>query len=199
PANGPTTKWLFEMASSLNCVVAGSLIIEESGKYYNRLVWMFPDGKYVKYDKRHLFGMSKESEYFEPGNERILVDIKGWKICPMICYDLRFPVWSKNQNAAYDILVYTASWPDKRSAHWRALIPARAIENQAYVVGVNRVGHDGNDIYYSGGSMCISPMGDVVYYKPEDEDLYTFTIHPAELLKARENFPFLKDADHFSM
>jgi predicted amidohydrolase len=143
--------------------------------------------------------MSKEGEYFEPGNERILVDIKGWKICPMICYDLRFPVWSKNQNAAYDILVYTASWPDKRSAHWRALIPARAIENQAYVVGVNRVGHDGNDIYYSGGSMCISPLGDVVYYKPEDEDLYTFTLNPNDLLEAREKFPFLKDSDSFSI
>ncbi len=196
PANGPTTRWLFEMASSLNCVVAGSLIIEEGGKYYNRFVWMFPDGKY---DKRHLFGLSKESEYFEPGNERILVDIKGWKICPMICYDLRFPVWSKNQNGAYDILVYTASWPDKRSAHWRALIPARAIENQAYVVGVNRVGHDGNDIYYSGGSMCISPLGDVVYYKPEDEDLYTFTLNPNDLLEAREKFPFLKDSDSFTI
>jgi len=199
PANGPTTRWLFEMASSLNCVVAGSLIIAEDGKYYNRFLWMFPDGKYVKYDKRHLFGMSKESEYFEPGNERILVDIKGWKICPMICYDLRFPVWSKNQNAAYDILVYTASWPDKRSAHWRALIPARAIENQSYVVGVNRVGHDGNDIYYSGGSMCISPLGDVVYYKPEDEDLYTFTLNPNDLLEAREKFPFLRDSDSFTI
>ncbi|HLS96076.1 putative amidohydrolase [Sphingobacterium allocomposti] len=197
--NGRTMHWMYEHAKAYGCVVAGSLIIEEDGHYYNRFVWMSPDGSFVHYDKRHLFGMANEDKVFTPGKSRIVLELKGWKVCPMICYDLRFPVWSRNLGGAYDLLVYTASWPDKRSAHWRALIPARAIENQAYVIGVNRVGYDGNEIYYSGGSMCISPMGDVVYYKPEDEDLYTFTIHPAELLKARENFPFLKDADHFSM
>jgi len=143
--------------------------------------------------------MAKEDAYFQAGNSRVLVELKGWKICPMICYDLRFPVWSRNQGAAYDLLFYIASWPDKRSAHWRALIPARAIENQAFVIGVNRVGHDGNEIYYSGGSMCISPNGDVVYYKPEDEDLYTFTIFPKDLENARQQFPFLTDADNFNI
>lgn len=195
--DGPTMHWLYEMSKKFDCVVAGSLIIQEEGKYYNRFVWMSPNGSFVKYDKRHLFGMAGEDQYFEPGNQRVILQLKGWKICPMICYDLRFPVWSRNQNEAYDLLVYIASWPDKRSGHWRSLIPARAIENQAFVIGVNRVGYDGNEIYYSGGSMCISPMGDVVYYKPEDEDLYTFTLNPKDLITARTEFPFLKDGDDF--
>lgn len=197
--DGVTMHWMFETAKKFDCVVAGTLIIEEEGKYYNRFVWMSPDGSFVHYDKRHLFGMAKEDTVFAPGNSRVMLRLKGWKVCPMICYDLRFPVWSRNQEDGYDLLVYTASWPDKRSAHWRALIPARAIENQAFVIGVNRVGHDGNEVYYSGGSMCISPLGDVVYYKPEDEDLYTFTLQPKDLEKAREDFPFLKDGDKFSL
>lgn len=199
--DGKTMRWLFHTSKTFNCVVAGSLAIEEDGSYYNRFVWMSPDGSYVYYDKRHLFdlGSTSESESFTAGSERIILNVKGWKICPMICYDLRFPVWSRNQEEGYDLLVYTANWPDKRSAHWRALIPARAIENLSYVIGVNRVGHDGNEIYYSGGSMCISPVGDVVYYKPEDEDLYTFTLNPKDLIQAREGFPFLKDADKYSI
>lgn len=196
---GQTMHWLFEHAKSYACVIAGSLIIEENGHYYNRFVWMYPDGSFVHYDKRHLFGMGNEDQVFTPGSSRVVLQLKGWRICPMVCYDLRFPVWSRNVGDAYDLLVYTASWPDKRSAHWRTLIPARAIENQAYVVGVNRVGHDGNEVYYSGGSMCISPGGDVVYYKPEDEDLYTFTLNPADLQKFRADYPFLKDADIFSL
>ena len=197
--DGNTMRWMFNTARTYECVVAGSLIIEEEGRYYNRFVWMSPDGSFVHYDKRHLFALAKEDEIFTPGTDRMMLMLKGWKICPMICYDLRFPVWSRNQQEGYDLLVYTASWPDKRSSHWRALIPARAIENQAYVIGVNRVGYDGNEVYYSGGSMCISPLGDVVYYKPEDEDLYTFTLNPAELKRARDQFPFLKDSDKFSL
>lgn len=197
--SGPTMHWMFETSKRFECVVAGSLIIAEEGKYYNRFVWMSPDGTYVHYDKRHLFSMAGENEKFTPGSSRIVFNLKGWKICPMVCYDLRFPVWSRNEGNAYDILVYTACWPDKRSAHWRALIPARAIENQAFVVGVNRVGHDGNEIYYSGGSMCISPLGDVVYYKPEDEDLFTFTLYPNDLHEARANLPFLQDQDKFKI
>ena len=197
--DGNTMKWMYQTSRTFNCVVAGTLIVEENGNYYNRFVWMSPDGSYVHYDKRHLFGLANEDSVFTPGNSRIMLKLKGWKICPMICYDLRFPVWSRNQTEGYDLLVYTASWPDKRSAHWRTLIPARAIENQAFVIGVNRVGHDGNEVYYSGGSMCISPLGDVVYYKPEDEDLYTFTLNPADLANARQQFPFLKDADRYSI
>jgi omega-amidase len=197
--DGQTMHWMLEMAQTLECVIAGSLIIEEEGKYYNRFIWMNPDGTFVKYDKRHLFGMAKEDHYFSPGDKRIIVELKGWKVCPMICYDLRFPVWSRNLQGAYDILLYVASWPDKRSAHWRSLIPARAIENQAFVIGVNRVGHDGNDLYYSGGSMCISPIGDVIYYKPEYEDLYTFTIYRKDLEETRAQLPFLKDSDDFHL
>lgn len=199
--DGNTMRWMYNTSKSFNCVVAGSLAIVEDGKYYNRFVWMSPDGSYVHYDKRHLFdlGSNKESDNFTAGNKRIMLQLKGWKICPMICYDLRFPVWSRNQEDGYDLLVYTASWPDKRSAHWRALIPARAIENLSYVIGVNRVGHDGNETYYSGGSMCISPTGDVVYYKPEDEDLYTFTLYPKDLQQARESFPFLAHADKYKI
>ncbi|QBQ42307.1 amidohydrolase [Sphingobacterium psychroaquaticum] len=197
--NGPTMHWMYEHAKAYGCVIAGTLTIKENDKYYNRFVWMYPDGNYVHYDKRHLFGMVNEDEVFTAGTSRVVVELKGWRICPMVCYDLRFPVWSRNLGGAYDLLVYTASWPDKRSAHWRTLIPARAIENQAYVIGVNRVGYDGNEVYYSGGSMCISPVGDVVYYKPEDEDLYTFTLNPTELIKSREQFPFLKDADSFTL
>ena len=202
--DGMTMRWLYETAKKFDCVVAGTLIVKQEGNYYNRFVWMSADGSYVHYDKRHLFGLAKEgepreSDIFKSGNSRIMLQLKGWKICPMICYDLRFPVWSRNVENGYDLLVYTASWPDKRSAHWRALIPARAIENQAYVIGVNRVGHDGNEVYYSGGSMCISPLGDVIYYKPEDEDLYTFTLNPQDLQKSREQFPFLQDGDKFNI
>lgn len=199
--DGQTLRWMYNTSKSFDCVIAGSLIIEEEGKYYNRFVWMSPDGSYVHYDKRHLFGLGKtrETEIFTEGSSRIMLKLKGWRICPMICYDLRFPVWSRNQEEGYDLLVYTASWPDKRSLHWRTLIPARAIENLSYVIGVNRVGHDGNEVYYSGGSMCITPVGDVVYYKPEDEDLYTFTLNPDVLKSARAAFPFLKDADSYTI
>lgn len=197
--DGPTMHWLYETAQKYDCVVAGTLIIKENDQYFNRFIWMSSDGNYVSYDKRHLFSLVGEDEVFTEGQTRIITEIKGWKICPMVCYDLRFPVWTRNVDFSYDILVYTASWPDKRSAHWRTLIPARAVENLSYVIGVNRVGYDGDEVYYSGGSMCISPVGGVVYYKPEDEDLYTFTLYPQDLKKAREEFPFAKDADPFKL
>ncbi|SEM91849.1 Predicted amidohydrolase [bacterium A37T11] len=198
-SNGVTMHWMFEQAKRFDCVVTGSLIIEDEGNYYNRLIWMRPDGSYTKYDKRHLFSMAGEDTHFKAGTSRVVVELKGWKICPMICYDLRFPVWTRNLNGIYDILLFVASWPDKRSSHWRTLIPARAIENQSFVIAVNRVGYDGDEVYYSGGSMCISPGGDVVYYKPEDEDLYTFTIYPKDLTETREALPFLADADSYTL
>lgn len=196
---GETMLWMYGIAQTYQCVVAGSLIIEEEGHYYNRFIWMSPDGSYVTYDKRHLFSLANEDDVFTKGQKRVIVELKGWRVCPMICYDLRFPVWSRNLDNAYDILLYVANWPDKRSLHWRNLIPARAIENQAFVIGVNRVGHDGNEQYYPGGSMCISPNGAVVYYKPEYEDLYTFTIFPKDLTDVREQYPFNKDSDNFTL
>lgn len=197
--NGKTMQWMAGIAEKYECVVAGSLIIKENNNYYNRLIWMLPDGKSSHYDKRHLFGLGDEDKNYSPGTEKVIVELKGWKIRLAICYDLRFPVWLRNQQEEYDILLLIASWPDKRSAHWKALIPARAIENQSYVIAANRIGHDGKEVYYSGHSMCIDPMGKTVYYKPEDEDLYTFSIGYEELAKTRQNFPFLKDADHFKI
>lgn len=196
---GKTMEWMNQIARKYDCVVTGSLIISENGHYYNRLIWMLPDGGYSHYDKRHLFGFGQEDQHYTPGQEKVVVELKGWKIRLAICYDLRFPVWLRNQNKEYDILLLVASWPDKRSSHWNALIPARAIENQSFVIGANRVGHDGNEVYHSGHSQCIDPMGKTVYYKPEDEDLYTFSIHYDELVKTRRSFPFLKDADNFKI
>ena len=197
--NGTTMKWMLQQAKRFECVVTGSLIIKEDSKYYNRLIWMRPDGSYEKYDKRHLFAMGKEDDYYTPGKDKLIVELNGWKICPNICYDLRFPVWLRNTEPEYDLLLIVANWPERRSLHWRTLIPARAVENLAYVIGVNRVGHDGNEIYHSGDSMCIDPNGKTVYYKPNDEDLYTFSISKDEVVKARRFFPFLKDADKFEL
>jgi len=197
--NGKTMEWMADVARTYDCVVTGSLMIKEDGKYYNRLIWMTPENECTHYDKRHLFSMGNEDEHYTAGNEKVTVELKGWKIRLAICYDLRFPVWIRNQDPAYDLLLIVASWPDQRMAHWRALIPARAIENQSYVVAVNRVGHDGNQVYHSGHSMCIDPFGNTVYYKPEDEDLYTFSIGYEELVKIRRAYPFLPDADNFTI
>jgi omega-amidase len=143
--------------------------------------------------------MGKEHLTYTAGDKRLIVELKGWKICPMICYDLRFPVWLRTVDNDYDMLIITANWPEKRIAHWRTLISARAIENQAYAIGVNRVGHDGNEVYHSGDSTCVDPMGNIVYYKRDEEDLYTFTINGEEVEKTRRALPFLKDADHFQI
>ncbi|MBC7417381.1 MAG: amidohydrolase [Pedobacter sp.] len=196
---GKTMQWMQKTAQQYNCVVAGSLIIKEQDKFYNRLIWINADGSFQKYDKRHLFGLGDEDKNFSSGTENVIVNLKGWKIQLAICYDLRFPVWIRNTDAAYDMLLLIANWPDKRSLHWRTLIPARAIENQSYVVGVNRVGHDGNQVYHGGHSMVIDPNGNTVYYKPEDEDLYTITINYEEVVKIRRQLPFLADADNFKI
>ncbi|MEJ6979272.1 amidohydrolase [Pedobacter sp. P351] len=197
--NGLTMQWMLQQAKRFESVVTGSLIIKEKNKYYNRLIWMRPDGTFEKYDKRHLFGIGKEDDFYTAGKDKLIVELNGWKICPVICYDLRFPVWLRNKDPEYDLLLIVANWPERRSLHWRTLIPARAVENLSFVVGVNRVGHDGNEIYHSGDSMCIDPNGKTVYYKPNDEDLYTFSISKDEVVKARRLFPFLKDADNFKI
>jgi predicted amidohydrolase len=197
--NGKTMIWMHKIASQFECVVTGSLIIKEGDNFYNRLIWMRPDGKYQYYDKRHLFTMAKEHLTYTAGKSKLIVELKGWKICPVICYDLRFPVWLRNVDEAYDLLIVVANWPERRALHWRTLLPARAVENQAYVIGLNRVGHDGNEIYHSGDSTCISPNGNVIYYKRDEEDVYTFTIVADEIAKTRQALPFLKDADVFSI
>ncbi|MFA6945629.1 MAG: amidohydrolase [Pedobacter sp.] len=197
--DGTTMKWMLQQARKFESVVTGSLIIREDKKYYNRLIWMRQDGTYEYYDKRHLFGLGEEDQHYTAGNKKLFVELHGWKICPMICYDLRFPVWLRNKDEEYDMLLIVANWPERRSLHWRTLIPARAIENQSFVVAVNRVGHDGNEVYHSGDSMCIDPNRKVIYYKPNDEHLYTFSINRDDLISARESFPFFKDADGFKL
>ena len=199
-ASGPTVQWMKLQASRLQVMLIGSLKIKESGQYYNRLLAVHPSGQIDSYDKRHLFAFAGEDQHFTAGNKRLIASVKGWKINLQICYDLRFPVWLRNDPSdPYDILLVVASWPDKRALHWRTLVPARAIENQSYVIAVNRVGHDGNEVFHSGGSMCIGPNGNVFYYKPNDEDLYTFTISKEEIAKSRRIFPFLKDSDSFKL
>jgi omega-amidase len=192
--NGPTIQWMKSNASKMNSAICGSIIIEEEGKYFNRFIWVNPDGSIHQYDKRHLF--SGEDKNYTPGNKKVIIEYKGWKICPLICYDLRFPVWSRNTED-YDLLIYVANWPDKRKSAWKSLLVARAIENQCYVIGVNRVGRDSKN-YYSGDSSLINALGEVLYINSHIEEVYSTTISKYDLTKVRNLFPFLKDKDNFN-
>jgi predicted amidohydrolase len=168
---------------------------------------MLPNGQYGIYDKRHRFGYAGEDEHYTAGSKRLIASVKGWKIHLLICYDLRFPVWARNtpvsedngQRPEYDVLIYVANWPDRRSIAWRTLLQARAIENQCYVIGVNRVGDDPNNIHYIGESMVIDPMGEILYCKKEEEDVFTITLDKGHLQTVREKLPFWKDADQFTI
>ncbi len=202
--DGEAVSWMKEMAKELDAVVCGSLIIEEEGKYYNRFVWMQPDGNWQKYDKRHLFKMVNEDQFYTAGNERVIINYKGWKIMPLVCYDLRFPVWSKNKlvndEAEYDLLIYTANWPEVRNVVWKNLLLSRAIENQVYLAGVNRVGEDENRIKYSGDSVIISPYGGyLTQAKESKEDIITSELDYQTLQDFRKKFPVLSDADKFEI
>jgi predicted amidohydrolase len=163
---------------------------------------MLPNGQYGYYDKRHLFAFAGEDQHYTAGNKRLIASVKGWKINLQVCYDLRFPVWARqspSEEPEYDVLIYVANWPERRSHAWKTLLQARAIENQCYVVGVNRVGNDGNNIYHSGDSMVIDPLGEVLYTKKGEEDIHTITIDKANLNAVREKLPFLRDGDGFSI
>lgn len=201
--SGETVEWMKKIAAEEKIILVGSIIIEEENKFYNRLVWMLPNGQYGQYDKRHLFGFAKEDEHYTAGNKRLIAQVKGWKINLQVCYDLRFPVWARqtppteNGEAEFDILINVANWPELRSHAWKTLLCARAIENQCYVIGVNRVGDDGNNIYHSGNSMVVDALGQVLYHKADDEDMFTITLEKEKLQEVRERFPFLKDADSF--
>jgi predicted amidohydrolase len=200
---GETLNWMKKVSIQNKIILTGSIIIEEEGKYYNRLIWMLPNGEYGYYDKRHLFAFGQEDKFYNAGNKRLIAQVKGFKINLQVCYDLRFPVWARQQNKSggmeYDVLIYIANWPEKRSHAWKTLLCARAIENQCYVVGVNRVGTDGNNIYHSGNSLVIDPLGQVLYHMPDDEDVNTVTISKDYLNEVREKFPFWKDGDGFSL
>ncbi len=201
--NGPTVEWMKRVASEKRVILTGSIIIEEEEGYFNRLLWVLPNGQLGFYDKRHLFAYGSEDEHYSEGNKRLITSVNGWKINLQVCYDLRFPVWSRQQSKEngpeYDLLVYVANWPERRSLAWKTLLQARAIENQCFVVGVNRVGNDGNNIYHSGDSMVIDPLGEILYHKVHDEEVHTTVLQQEKLIEVREKFPFWKDADVFSI
>ena len=200
--DGRSVQWMKTLAASQKCIIAGSLIIKENENYFNRMIWMLPNGQFGIYDKKHLFAYAGEDKRYSPGNKRLIASVNGWKLNLMVCYDLRFPVWARQQfhddgSFEYDVLIYVANWPEKRSTAWKTLLQARAIENQCYVIGVNRVGTDGNEIYYSGDSMVIDPLGEILYHGSHDEDTATITLNKDHLNEIRDKFPFWKDADDF--
>lgn len=212
--NGATVQWMKKISRERKVILTGSVIIEEDGKYFNRLIWMLPNGQYGTYDKRHRFAYAGEHEEYSAGRKRLIASVKGWKINLQVCYDLRFPVWARQQrqeqgteeqaekqpgNLEYDLLIYVANWPEKRSHAWKTLLQARAIENQCYVIGVNRVGNDGNNIYHSGDSMLVDPLGSVLYHKANDEDVFTIEVEKNQLDEVRSRFPFWRDADDFNI
>ncbi|RYZ54110.1 MAG: nitrilase family protein, partial [Chitinophagaceae bacterium] len=206
PMSGETVTWMKRIAAEKKIILTGSLIIEEDGAYYNRSIWMLPNGQYGSYNKRHRFAFAGEDKHYTAGTERFIASANGFKINLLICYDLRFPVWARQQASPlpppkegesepgaafeYDVLIYVANWPERRSTAWKTLLQARAIENQCYVIGVNRVGNDGNEIYHSGDSMVVSPLGEVLYHKAHDEDSFTITLQKKELDEIRSKFPF---------
>jgi len=197
--DGPTMTWMANQAEKKDAVICGSLIIKESGKYYNRFIWMYPGGMYHSYDKRHLFGMAGEHEKYTSGEERLIIHHKGWRIMPTICYDLRFPVWSRN-NDDYDLLINVANWPNKRSHHWRTLLKARAIENQVYVIGVNRCGTDGNGFEHSGDTCFAHPSEEsFIHHHAGSEDVHTEALSLETLHEVRSKLPFIEDRDQFKI
>lgn len=207
---GESVAWMKRVAAQQRIILTGSLIIEEEGHYFNRLIWMLPNGQYGYYNKRHLFAYAGEDEQYTPGHKRLIASVKGWKINLQVCYDLRFPVWARQAtplappaegepeaSPEYDVLIYVANWPERRNHAWKTLLQARAIENQSYVVGVNRVGKDGHDIYHSGDSMIVDPLGEVLYTRAHEEDIHTLTLQKDKLEEVRHKLPFLEDADRF--
>jgi len=193
--DGRTISWMKNIAKEKDVSVVGSLIVEENGLIYNRAVWAFPGGEIKSYDKRHLYTMGKEHLYYEAGCSKTIVEYKGWKFCPLICYDLRFPVWARNTDD-YDVLIYMANWPSPRHHVWKNLLVARAIENQCYCIGVNRSGSDGAGLNYLGSSACVSPKG-FADFMSEEESVQTFEISFSDLHKFRKSFPLLDDRDSF--
>lgn len=198
--DGPTMHWMKDISKEKRAIITGSVIIEEENKFYNRLIWMMPNGNFGYYDKRHLFGYAGEDKHYSAGNKRLIASVKGWKINLQICYDLRFPVWARQQSESeYDMLIYVANWPERRSHAWKTLLQARAIENQCYVIGVNRTGADGNDIMHSGDSLFIDPLGETIHHMKKEEEVYTINLEKEKLHDIRSKLPFLKDGDDFSI
>ena len=224
--DGETVQWMKKIAASNKIILTGSLMIKEVASaletaaahvYFNRLIWMLPTGEYGIYDKRHLFAYGDEQNHYSSGSKRLIASVNGWKINLQVCYDLRFPVWARQSppffsdtdggsssllqkaeaSLEYDTLIYVANWPERRSLAWKTLLQARAIENQCYVIGVNRVGEDGTGVYYAGDSMVVNAMGEILYHKPHEEDVFTIELDKQHLEETRKRFPFWKDADRF--
>lgn len=215
--DGETVAWMRRVAAEKRIILTGSVIIEEGGAYYNRAIWMQPNGQYGCYNKRHLFAFAGEDKHYTAGTERFIASANGMRMALMVCYDLRFPVWARQASPPapllqsrkgellpaeafeYDVLIYIANWPERRSTAWKALLQARAIENQCYVIGVNRVGNDGHGTYHSGNSTVISPLGEVLYHKADEEDVFTIELRKEELDEVRKKFQFWRDADEFQI
>ena len=195
---GETITWLTVLAKARNCAITGSLVIVENGNFYNRLVFVFPSGEIQFYDKRHLFTLAGEDKVYTSGTQKIVVDYLGWKICPLICYDLRFPVFSRNSED-YDLLIYVASWPKIRTNAWDALLKARAIENMSYAIGVNRIGIDANGYEYIGHSQAIDLLGNYIQIPLETEGLFLVELEKQKMLETRLQLGFLNDRDSFKI
>jgi omega-amidase len=195
---GTSSQWLCKLANKHNVAICGSLVISERGEYFNRLVWAQPDGSSYTYDKRHLFRMVGEREKFTPGSQRTIINLGDWRICPLICYDLRFPVWSRGNNE-FDLLIYVANWPASRKSAWETLLPARAVENLCYVAGVNRVGTDGNGVGYAGGSLISDYLSNRIALAGTNAETVRATLSLDRLNHYREKFPAWKDADSFQL
>jgi predicted amidohydrolase len=207
-----TLAWMQQQAASLDAAIAGSVMLQvsdaesasaEASGYANRLLFVQPDGRFAHYDKRHLFRYAGEDRHFRAGQKRLLVAWKGWRICPLICYDLRFPVWARNGSPAdpghYDLLVYVANWPARRNVAWQRLLPARAIENMAWTIGLNRVGQDGNGIDYAGASVVLDPLGDALWGADHEACVHTAALSAERLRAVRAKYPFLDDRDAFTL
>ena len=197
--DGKTISWMKEISKNKGCAIAGTLMVKEDEKIFNRLVWISKNEIIYTYDKHHLFSLIKEEKYISKGTERLIIELEGWKICPLICYDLRFPVFSRN-DVEYDVLVYLANWPVKRIDAWNTLLKARSIENQCYTIGVNRVGKDGNDIPFSGHSKVFDAFGEMLFFAHENKvEVLEFKISLNDLKLKRRQMNFLQDRDNFNL
>ena len=196
--DGNTVAWMANVAGREQVTLCGSIIIELNGHFYNRLVWMPPDGQLASYDKRHLFRMADEHQHYTAGQQRTLVQLGEWRICPLVCYDLRFPAWSRGRNE-FDLLIYVANWPAARRSAWRVLLPARAVENQCYVAGVNRIGEDGNGVAYAGDSLVADYLGNLVSDCEDRSCSTTVSLDLDALIRYREKFPAFLDGDEFAI
>lgn len=195
---GETIQWLQSLAKAKNSAITGSLILKENGNFYNRLVFVFPSGEIQFYDKRHLFSLAGEDKVYTSGNQKLIVEYLGWKICPLICYDLRFPVFARNVEE-YDVLIYVANWPKLRINAWDILLKARSVENLCYTIGLNRVGFDDNNFEYNGHSQAVDFLGNYVLEPKETEGVFVVELNKGKLVETRNKFGFLNDRDSFEL